>query len=107
MSNSQPMTSIELLQTLASIGVTLDEGALARMQQNPTSTIEPRPAIGNSAAGHALSVLQQLGGSGARLPVSLEKVIGEGGMGIVHLGRQESLEREVAVKTIRPAVRTQ
>jgi len=36
----------------------------------------------------------------------LEEMIGEGGMGIVHLATQRSLNRKVAVKTLRPEHRT-
>ena len=44
--------------------------------------------------------------AGAEPPLGILSTLGEGGMGIVQLGTQRSLGREVALKTLRPGVRT-
>lgn len=44
--------------------------------------------------------------STAERRLELQDVIGQGGMGIVHRGRQASLDREVAVKGVRPDKRS-
>lgn len=88
----------------------------------PAST-RPGPSLaGRSAADESLRELllddSRLGGEAAAgeadgpevpatppLPAELEHLgeLGQGGMGVVHLARQRSLSREVAVKSVNPA----
>jgi serine/threonine-protein kinase len=76
-------------------------GSLAQtIQQSPRSTIDPSADPSRSVERRALSALERLSLPGARSVEVLEK-LGEGGMGVVHLGRQPALVRTVAVKTLR------
>ena len=77
--------------------------------QQPRGTITPGrqrrpPSTGGLAA---MEVLAGLGGLGARTHSSslqLEDTIGQGGMGVVRVGTQQSLGRKVAIKTLRDDV---
>jgi serine/threonine-protein kinase len=70
--------------------------------QNPNSTIEPARSKSDAPGIRALEVLgEQRGGSTIAKALTLGKTIGEGGMGIVRVATQKSLDREVAVKTVR------
>ena len=77
--------------------------------QNPNSTIEPAQRASSDMQGR-----RALEGLGARRDdrgitsgLDMERTIGEGGMGIVRLATQRSLGRKVAVKTLRPSVRSE
>jgi serine/threonine protein kinase len=76
------------------------EPDLARtMVDRPGATIEPSRSP-SSGAMAALEALRKLGATlGGR--IDLHETLGEGGMGIVHLGTQATLGRHVAVKTLR------
>jgi hypothetical protein len=79
------------------------EPDLARtLVDHPGRTIEPsrRPSSGAAAA---LDALKKLGGTLSGR-IDLHDTLGEGGMGIVHLGTQATLGRHVAVKTLRAGV---
>ncbi len=69
------------------------------------STLIPANLAGGTAMERAAKqVATELGALEGAL--ALEGTIGEGGMGIVHLATQQSLNRKVAVKTLRPEHRT-
>ncbi|MCB9745088.1 MAG: serine/threonine protein kinase [Alphaproteobacteria bacterium] len=61
--------------------------------QRPSQTLRAQP----DAEADTEAALQRLGEGG----VTLKGTLGQGGMAIVHLGLQESVDREVAVKTLR------
>lgn len=77
-------------------------------QQNPNSTIEPQRDAHDANASKALEMLTALRRDPSRGHRSLEveRTLGEGGMGIVQLANQISVGRKVAVKTLRPEVRS-
>ena len=76
--------------------------------QNPHSTIEPPQQSSSDTHGRqALAGLgEQRNGRGITSGLDMERTIGEGGMGIVRLATQRSLGRKVAVKTLRPNMRS-
>jgi eukaryotic-like serine/threonine-protein kinase len=78
--------------------------------KNPNSTIEPHQkksadALGRQALAGLNEQEQATGGIAAGL--AMGATIGEGGMGIVRAATQRSLGRKVAVKTLRPDVKTE
>jgi eukaryotic-like serine/threonine-protein kinase len=76
--------------------------------QNPTSTIVPESVRADSLGRAALKGLgMQTGARNIEGGLELDRTIGEGGMGIVRLATQRSLGRQVAVKTLRPNVKTE
>ena len=77
----------------------------AILDRDPHSTITPDPGDLDDAGRRAIALLGQLGAR--RAGIELRATLGEGGMGIVHAGVQHSLGREVAVKTLRPEVRSE
>ncbi len=79
------------------------EGLRTTFEHHPRSTIEPSLDAESHAERHALEVLARIA-SGAE-GITLEKTLGEGGMGIVRLGWQLALRRKVAVKTLREGSR--
>lgn len=101
------MSDEELARTLG-----LPEGGsldvAATIAQSPSSTIEPPPRASSGAHGReALSILgAQRDDRAIMSGLAMERTIGEGGMGIVRLATQRSLGRKVAVKTLRPDVRS-
>ncbi len=69
-----------------------------------SSTVVPVRRIDTSGE-HALSGLGEMGSPVAEADrLILKETLGEGGMGVVRLAEQRSVGREVAVKTLRPAV---
>ncbi len=75
-------------------------GGLAQtIERDPRSTIEPAQVAADSAGGRAIEVLRALGGR-RESGLQLERTLGQGGMGVVHLATQVSVGRKVAVKTL-------
>jgi serine/threonine-protein kinase len=79
------------------------------IEKNPHATIEPSRDARDASAAGALAMLAGLRGDPARgrRSLEIEKTIGEGGMGVVHLASQVSVGRKVAVKTLRPDARSE
>ncbi len=75
----------------------------ATVEENPRGTVEPHHDNEARAAQHAAEVLSRI--ATGREGIEIEKTLGEGGMGVVRLGRQTSLRRSVAVKTLRDEAR--
>ncbi|MDB4931754.1 MAG: Serine/threonine protein kinase PrkC, regulator of stationary phase [Myxococcaceae bacterium] len=75
----------------------------ATFESSPRATIELGVDPEELAQQHALAVLESI--AQGREGITLEKTLGEGGMGIVRLGWQSALRRRVAVKTLRDEAR--
>lgn len=70
--------------------------------QNPNSTIEPQRSKSDAPGLRAMEALgDQRSKSAMAQALAMGATIGEGGMGIIRVARQRSLDREVAVKTVR------
>jgi eukaryotic-like serine/threonine-protein kinase len=103
----ETMSNEEIARTLQ-----MNVGALADLSetiaQNPHSTIEPPQQSASDT--HGRQALAGLGAQrderGITAGLDMERTIGEGGMGIVRLATQRSLGRQVAVKTLRPSIRS-
>ncbi len=67
--------------------------------KHPRDTIQPAPHASVGGVG-ALDELRRVGGS-LEGKIALDRTLGEGGMGIVHLATQATMGRHVAVKTLR------
>ena len=64
---------------------------------------DPQPAIGAEEVSYAMPTVEELA---ALLPqYEILQIIGQGGMGVVYLGRQPALDRLVAIKLM-PALGT-
>jgi serine/threonine-protein kinase len=101
------MSDAELAKTLR-----LDPGTLAdfarTIAQSPSSTIEPAGLRSDAPGRRAIELLgAERGEREIVAGLSLERTIGEGGMGIVRLATQRSLGRKVAVKTLRAETKSE
>ncbi len=85
------------LRTIVAELRTLEIDATA--EHRPSSTIDPPPRH-PSMVDALLADLESSVGS----RFSVERTLGEGGMGVVHLARQVSLGRRVAIKTLRDEI---
>ena len=94
----------ERLQTLGELAATFehDPGQTIRPQMSTAATLHSgvRPKGGGSTGD--LRVVAQGPWRDRGEPLELLATLGEGGMGMVHLGIQRSLGRKVAVKAIKP-----
>ncbi len=73
------------------------------------ATIEPTRRLSEQAAQGVLEALTQLisrGGHELEPRFQLGEILGQGGMGLVRLARQVALDRDVAVKALRPSKRS-
>jgi serine/threonine protein kinase len=102
------MSDVEVARTLRMNIAAFDDVART-IEHNPSSTIEPAQRVSADMQGR-----RALEGLGARRDdrgitsgLDMERTIGEGGMGIVRLATQRSLGRKVAVKTLRPDVKSE
>ena len=74
------------------------------------STISPPQRNPDTAGARAMALLAELSnerGLGIGRALVLEKTLGQGGMGVVHLATQTAFDRKVAVKTLRAEQRSQ
>ncbi len=99
-------SSIDLDETLTKLGI--ESADLAATMPDARATIEPARRA-DTAGQRALAVLAELSGMRTTKSGSLtiERTLGQGGMGVVHLGTQVALGRKVAVKTLRPEHRNE
>jgi hypothetical protein len=102
------MSDLEVARTLRMNPASFEDFAQT-IAQNPNSTIEP--AQHGSPDTQGRRALELLGAQreerGITSGLDIERTIGEGGMGIVRLATQRSLGRQVAVKTLRPDVKSE
>ena len=84
-----------VLAELATLGMAPED-----VVASPGQTL-PRQSAAGSAIDGALGPVLEEGGERLRV----RETIGEGGMGIVRLGTQVALDREVAIKSLRPDLR--
>jgi serine/threonine-protein kinase len=95
----QPPSQDELAATIANAKRTWDAETVER---RPSSTIDPSRSA-DAAGLTALTSLRVLreDSQGAR-GIAVERTLAEGGMGVVKLGTQVAVGREVAIKTLHP-----
>ncbi len=102
------MSDVEVARTLR-IDVAAFDDFARTIEHNPSSTIEPAHRVSSDTQGRR--ALEGLGAQrddrGITSGLDMERTIGEGGMGIVRLATQRSLGRKVAVKTLRPDVKSE
>ncbi len=83
---------------------TLDSAAFdATVEGSPLSTVEPPRRFADSAARGAVAALRPMSNTspGASPAIAIERTLGQGGMGVVHLATQVALGRQVAVKALK------
>lgn len=114
-SGPSPRDIATLLRTLGvkesgelALGKTITPGTFARLStpegsapSAPTPSVGPLPRIALSGEPSG-----DEGGASAPADFELVRLLGEGGMGRVHLARQRSLGREVAIKSLKDEVQT-
>jgi len=89
--------------TVEKIWSTMDDSART-VEQNPLSTIKPGWQAERSVDRVAQELLGRLGEweeGGVKGKLKIEGTLGKGGMGVVHLARQLSVGRPVALKSLR------
>jgi len=96
--------SLDLDKTVDACLAWLGTEAKTLVLRHRSTLIPANLASGTALEAAAERVAAELGALDGAL--ALEETIGEGGMGIVHLATQRSLNRKVAVKTLRPERRT-
>jgi hypothetical protein len=96
-----------LLRSLESAGGFLDKSLFGR------PIVEPKTPTPQGARTPGESVSEMMKAMAGALPAgevigryTVERVLGEGGMGVVYLAQQEKPRRAVALKVIRPALAT-
>lgn len=72
----------------------------------PERTLKPREAAHGTTGREVLAAYERDGVPEAETNLLLGEVLGEGGRGIVRVAVQTSMSRTVAVKAVRPALRT-
>ncbi|MEO7329261.1 MAG: serine/threonine-protein kinase [Minicystis sp.] len=92
------MDDLELAKTIER-RIEADPDLARTLVKTPRATIVPGRVV-VTAGNAALASLRALGGS-VEGRIALQRTIGEGGMGVVHLATQATVGREVAVKTLR------
>jgi serine/threonine-protein kinase len=97
------MPSVEELQDTVEAALTLAGVDAETIERHPSATIVPPTRRPDTAGERAFSVLAELrpGSTAETEKLDLHGTIGEGGMGVVRLGTQRALGREVAVKTLK------
>jgi eukaryotic-like serine/threonine-protein kinase len=91
----------ELSQTIQAALGNAGIDAAKTIERSPGSTIVPARPYVDTAGERAIGVLNELGGTSLSRKLELLGTIGEGGMGVVRLGQQLALGREVAVKSLK------
>lgn len=95
------MPSADELSDTIQAALTLVGLDAATIERSPSSTIVPPRLRIDTAGERAMSLFGELGASTVDRKLDLHGTIGEGGMGVVHLGTQRVLGREVAVKSLK------
>jgi len=93
-----------IAQTLA--GATDFEGAITRVHPS-NETVAPDQVVGLTGARRAFNKMSELATRPGNEHFAVKRVIGEGGMGVVHLAEQRSLGRKVVLKSLRPAAQSE
>lgn len=76
--------------------------------EHERGTLDPRTTLRaplTTAADPSLADLRSIE-TGSTPALAVRPTLGQGGMGVVHLGVQRSIGRDVALKTLDPAART-
>ncbi|HJL15183.1 MAG TPA: protein kinase [Sandaracinaceae bacterium LLY-WYZ-13_1] len=97
------MPSVEELQDTVEAALTFAGVDAETIERSPGATVVPAERRVDTAGRRAFDLLAELrpGRTGEAEKLDLHGTIGEGGMGVVRLGTQRTLGREVAVKTLK------